>query len=860
MSPLTLLIFERYVPKGDASMKKVLNQIFSVSAALLLAGTSAWSFTNGQNAGGVLGQTRDDGSATFTKKLKYNGRPTGINTPYGVAVDAVGHRLFVADSLSRRVLVYNLSTANALLDNGPDAVLGQPDFDTYGGSPSKSIGLPTGIAVDGAQRLFVSDNVYNRVLVYDVSTVTNGQSAVHVLGQPDFNASNFHRTQSGFFGPMGLALDSGGQRLYVADAANNRVMVFDVAAVSDGENAVNVLGQSDFTAFASGAGASGFSNPLGVAVDAAQRLFVADNFNNRVLVFDVAAIGNGENAVNVLGQPNFVSTGPVVDQAHVYSPTGVLRDGGGRLFVSDGYRVTVFDVAAIADGELAVNELGQADFNSQSAATGQGTLDGPRGLGLVGTQTLYVADADNSRVMVFDVDSITDGEDALNALGQTTPDGAVDFTKNLRWDGRYTGMSTPAGLAVDPVGHRLFVADLDSARVLVYNLSPANGLLDAVPDRVLGKPNLRDVGFTVPSAATLSTPQGLALDSRQRLFVADSSYNRVLVFDVSEVTNGENAVRVLGQSNFTTIAPASTAAGFNNPQGVVLDGDDRLYVSEYSNHRVLAFDVGAITNGQSAVHVIGQSNFTSAVAATTQAGLNNPRGMAVDGAHRLFVADSLNHRVMVFDVSAIVDGEDAVNVLGQPDFTSSGIHYTVDGMYDVGGVSWDGGDRIFVTDIGIHRLLSYDVSSLSDGEDAVNVMGQPDFETAGRNIDAAGMDSPRAVTYFDKKMFVADAGNSRLLVFGESAVAGVDTLRAYPNPFRSARGHRFVVIDQLPPLAALTVYSLSGQPVRGLTADAFGEVVWDATNDSGQPAPSGVYLLLAQGDGGVKTVKIVIQR
>src|SRR5690606_1625649 len=93
----------------------------------------------------------------------------------------------------------------------------------------------------------------------------------------------------GMRGPVGLAIDAEG-RLWVADAGNHRILRFDGAASkADGAAANGVLGQANFTTSDTGLSANGLNNPQGVAVDGNGRLWVADTFNNRVLRFDSAA-------------------------------------------------------------------------------------------------------------------------------------------------------------------------------------------------------------------------------------------------------------------------------------------------------------------------------------------------------------------------------------------------------------------------------------------------------------------------------------------------------------------------------------------------------------------------------------------
>ena len=100
-------------------------------------------------------------------------------------------------------------------------------------------------------RLFVSDDGYNRVTVFNVATgtIANGENASYVLGQSSYTASGSAATQSGLNEPENLDYDSSNTRLFVADQGNNRVMVCNVATgtIANGENASFVLGESSCT-------------------------------------------------------------------------------------------------------------------------------------------------------------------------------------------------------------------------------------------------------------------------------------------------------------------------------------------------------------------------------------------------------------------------------------------------------------------------------------------------------------------------------------------------------------------------------------------------------------------------------------
>jgi DNA-binding beta-propeller fold protein YncE len=235
----------------------------------------------------------------------------------------------------------NVTVQALTLTDGMNAsnVLGQANF-TASTQATTQTGLknPKATVYDAANnRLFVADTVNNRVLVYAGSTITNGQAAINVLGQVNFTQANSPTTQSSMSQPQGLAYDSANQRLFVSDYSNRRVLVYDVNSITDGENAVNVLGQAAFNTSTQAVTQAGQGGPVGLAYDSgAQRLFVSDNFNNRVLVYDVNAITNGENAINVLGQTTFTGGGAAVIQMSVQAPTDLAYDSANqRLFVVD---------------------------------------------------------------------------------------------------------------------------------------------------------------------------------------------------------------------------------------------------------------------------------------------------------------------------------------------------------------------------------------------------------------------------------------------------------------------------------------------------------------------------------------------
>jgi DNA-binding beta-propeller fold protein YncE len=109
---------------------------------------------------------------------------------------------------------------------------------------------------------------------------------------------------------------------------------------------------------------------------------------------------------------------------------------------------------------------------------------------------------------------------------------------------------------------------------------------------ILGRTNVTSNGGSGVNQSLLHALESVSSDpTNDRLFVTDSGNNRVLVFNVAKIINSMNASKVLGQVNFTTRDSYTTQSGCNNPHQVFYDrGSGRLFVSDYNNHRVMIFE------------------------------------------------------------------------------------------------------------------------------------------------------------------------------------------------------------------------------------------------------------------------------
>ena len=208
----------------------------------------------------------------------------------GVGVDPAGN-VYIPDA--NRVLEYDSPLTT---DTVADRVFGQGGSFTsnsgnLGGISANSLCGTYGVTVDGAGNLYVAEQCNNRVLEFD-TPVNTDSTGDRVFGQGGSFTSNTCNlggiSASSLCQPTGVAVDGAGN-LYVADQNNSRVLEYDGALNTD-TVADRVFGRPDFT---TGAGqpcappsASSQCFAEGLAVDVAGNLYVADDFNSRVLEYD----------------------------------------------------------------------------------------------------------------------------------------------------------------------------------------------------------------------------------------------------------------------------------------------------------------------------------------------------------------------------------------------------------------------------------------------------------------------------------------------------------------------------------------------------------------------------------------------
>lgn len=284
------------------------------------------------------------------------------------------------------------------------------------------------------------------------------------------------------------------------------------------------------------------------------------------------------------------------------------------------------------------------------------------------------------------------------------------------------------------------------------------------PDFVSSNYSITRTGMRNPTAIALS-PDG------NTVAVADTDNNRVLIWLSYPTQNGQPADVVIGQPDFTHNNTASppTAQSMRGPEGIWIDGNGlgaHLYVADTGDNRVLIYNGIPTTNNVAADVVIGAPNFTTPVqidltqnnTAASAANVQTPVSVTTDGT-RMFVSDFGQNRVLIWNTIPTANGTPADVALGQINLTTdiSDNSFTInsDNTNDCDGYPED------VTPVMCQSNAAYAASIGQTGTQAMDSYGHVEYPARC----AATMSLPRYALSDGTRLFVADGGNDRILVW-----------------------------------------------------------------------------------------------
>ena len=280
-----------------------------------------------------------------------------------------------------------------------------------GSTSTARFGSPRGIAVAADGRLFVADELNHRIRVISA----DGATVSTYAGDGVDNFADGSTTTARFSSPLGVAVAADG-RLFVADTGNHRIRVIS----ADGATVSTYAGSS--FGFANGSTSTArFDTPQGVAVAADGRVFVVDTFNHRIRV--ISADGATVSTYAGSGNTGFLgggfADGASTTTARFDSPINLVVASDGRVFVTDtgNRRIRVIS----ADGASVSTYAGNGAVALTNFQESQTALDialgDPQSMTLAPDGSLFFPDSNSHRIRVIEVVSSTSENFGFVTLG-----------------------------------------------------------------------------------------------------------------------------------------------------------------------------------------------------------------------------------------------------------------------------------------------------------------------------------------------------------------------------------------------------------------------------------------------------------
>jgi hypothetical protein len=582
----------------------------------------------------------------------------------------------------------------------------------------------------------------------------------------------------------------------------------NAAPYSNGQTADLVLGQPNFTSsLANNSPPNGvFTNtPQGVfvttyTISGATYTFVADSYNNRVLIWHSSSTYMGQPADYVLGQSDFTGSqanfAGAVTAFDLNTPQCVYSDGT-KLYVCDtgNNRVLIWNAIPSTNTVSASVEIGQTDMTGSAAATAANGLNWPRGIWKDKTGALYIADTRNNRVVIFASVPGSNNASATNVLGQTLFGGCPSEgqvcnnsagANNYRNNATSSTFYNPSSVFVDTVNARTYVTEIDNNRVLVFFSTAPLGMRPA--DLVLGQPNFtsNDCNFPnsggggTPSAQTMCTPIDVNSDGIH-LFVTEFYNARVLIWNEPPTVMDQAADVVIGQADFVHGGNNDTGNGATElcePTGARFDPvANQLFVSDsWCNMRVQVWNGVPTVNGQPATYTLGGGVNPSATS------LHYPRSLTfgVDSNNNdyLYIADMYNYRIMLYNLPITMNAQPAFNVLGQTALNLATVPPAVSATTFYPQQIWYSSNTLYMYDGPWYRMLVWKSSITVMNQPADLVVGQANMSGSGCN--APGLGNESTCGWWDwpgfgiwastSEVVLADTQNNRVLFFSSITV------------------------------------------------------------------------------------------
>ena len=639
-----------------------------------------------------------------------DGRPgwgASLRYPAGLAFDRAGN-LYIADRQNDRIRRVRAK------DRIIETIAGPGDGEHLGdGGPAvaASLSTPIALALDAEGDLLVTDRGHHRVRRIDLETLVI--TTVAGTGKAESTGDGGAADLASVNDPVSMAVTAAGDIL-VGEWNGTRVR--RIERTTGKITTVAGTGVMGFSGDGGPATSATLRGARGLVADPAGGFFVSDDENYRIRRVSAAGVittyaGIGSSAFSGDGGPAALAG---------LHPAGLAldRDGTALVFADEEnnrIRRISFDSTNIFTiaGSDAYGYLGDL-----GPATSAGLREPWRAIVGQGGH-LFIADAENSRVRRVDRESRKISTYAGGGFEEA--DGPAESVE-LRF---------PSALAFDPSGN-LLVAETWGRRV--RRIDAATGLARTIAGPGTEGGPLGDGGPA--TSARLDAPFGLAVDRAGNVYVADAGQHRVRRVDAS--TGLITTVAGNGVEGYSGDGGPATSAALKEPRDVAIDAAGDLYVATGDGRvRRVAAASGLVSTYAGGGSVQGDGG------PATQAELHDPSGLALDASGNLLIADGWGARVRRVDYGTKVITTIAGSAV--TGFYGDGGPAIRAGLTEPRGVHVDLAGNVYVADTSANRIRAIPACGAVSAPQLV--APAPGVTTSGTGVTLFWTAAPRAFRY-----------------------------------------------------------------------------------------------------------------
>ncbi len=426
-----------------------------------------------------------------------------LNGPIGVALDT-SLNLYVADVDNERIRLVSGGNISTLAGNGTVGYSGDG-----GNATAAEMFSPTRAVVDGSGNVYIADSSNDVIRMVApggiISTIAGNvcTTTVSTTCGAGYSGNGGAATAAQLNYPLGVVIDSAAN-LYIADSDNNVIREVSGGTISSLFFSLHL------------------NDPSDVALDSANNLYIADLNNSRIVKVTstgVATIFAGN------GTPGFAGDGGAASKAQLSYPTGVAVDGAGNVYIADTLNQRIRKVAS--NGTITtIAGAGQQGYAGDGGPALSATLSSPRGIAVDPFGTVYVADTNNNVIRMLDPPSPAIPSNGVVNAGSFTA-GISPGALATIFGSNFLAVNASAGLPL-PSNLRGVQVSINGRFAPVLYVSPTQVNFQVPWETATGTANVvlsrNGVASNTATVPVLSAAPGLFIESSGAAVVQNQDY------------------------------------------------------------------------------------------------------------------------------------------------------------------------------------------------------------------------------------------------------------------------------------------------------------------------------------------------